>query len=100
MNDDADIFAISGIVALSVALGIVSLLGFTNVWVASLVVLALPVLTLTMTIVLAKAVMKRRREADAPSLEERREGIALSSGGFARAWLRKGNAERAESGMS
>ncbi|MBI2906869.1 MAG: hypothetical protein HYX92_04335 [Chloroflexi bacterium] len=98
MNDDADVFAISAIIALACALLIVLLVGFTNVWLAGLTVLTLPVVVTALTIVIAKTMGERRRAA--------REAMARASAGdahqpaepvvrqFIQEWLAKGQSLR------
>lgn len=93
MNDDADVFAISGILALSFALGLVALLGSTNVWIASLTVLALPVIAIVLTIAISKPITRLRHGFTQPSVKSRkdglREGTELSGTDFTRSWLGK-----------
>ncbi|MBI2906866.1 MAG: hypothetical protein HYX92_04320 [Chloroflexi bacterium] len=94
MKDSADVMAISAILALSGALAIASLVTFTNVWIASVTVLALPLVTLGMTIVIAKALERRRGKLPQPSheLKEKESGERVEPGReFTQAWLGKSN---------
>ncbi len=92
MRDDVDIVVISAIVALAFSLVLVSLLGYTNVWVASVVVLALPLITIGITVVVFGIISGQRQRA-AKTLDElgKQDLSERSEPGreFTQAWLGK-----------
>lgn len=90
--DEADIFAISGIIALGLALVLVNLLPFTNVWVAGIAVLGLPLVTITLAIAIGKAINWRWQPTQPlteAAKEDSHEGAHLTAADFLRAWLNK-----------
>ncbi|MBI2910314.1 MAG: hypothetical protein HYX92_21940 [Chloroflexi bacterium] len=92
MNREMDVFAISGVIALALVLLVVNLLGFTNVRVAGLTLVALPFITVGLVILIGKTIKGRRRRAARPSRGSSKEGSPVGRVGaeFTQAWLDKG----------
>ncbi|MBI2910313.1 MAG: hypothetical protein HYX92_21935 [Chloroflexi bacterium] len=90
--DDADVFAISGIIALALALVLISFLPFTNAWVAGITVLAIPLVTVVLAIVISKGINRQRRRLAKAAREPRKQALSgePAKTDFIQAWLRKG----------